>query len=647
MASLHSSSTSNFVGRLLRLAGVLALAAAPARAQSGDTERNFTNVQPPLYAFGARGEAAGKLGQASGLAIDKDDLLYVADAGNHRVQKFTMNGLARGSFGACGTGPGEFVFPSAVAVAPDGPVFVVDALGRLQSFAADGHFLKSWDGLRAPRGVAATADRVYVTEGDLNRIRVLSRTGSGDGVLGGPGSLPGHFLSPAGVAVDEEGFLYVADSGNHRIQKLDAAGKPLAEWGAWGSQAGQLSHPAGLGYAEGRVYVADYANHRIQVFDKTGTFVKQWGAPPSIIGAGDGRLHYPEGLAVSPSGGLTVVSEPVENRIQVFANRSLAKIERVNDLPWWDSLHARLHAVRLAPPPPGCKPQTPGVLATADVHAVFFFDVTSNALGPIAAAGGYGRKLGELNGVSGVAVDPDRARIFVGDPGNRRLVTFEIPRSRERPELFGNTIRVVGSQAFERLVTSPQVGYAPESALPGPMCRGDDGRLYILDRANAALLVCDANLKFQRRLPVSPTLLDFCVASDGTIYGTDPACFLVRIYDVDGREKSPWNARSGKAGETFRLPWGVALDDKGFVYIADTLEDAVLKFDREGRFLRRWGTPGPYPDRLSAPRHLTFHKPDRLIVEDYGNHRAQLCNTEGEFLGSYVAGGLATPITIR
>jgi DNA-binding beta-propeller fold protein YncE len=408
-----------------------------------------------------------------------------------------------------------------------------------------------------------------------------------------------------------------------------------------------LSHPAGLACAAGLVTVADYANHRIQVFDRNGGFVKQWGAPPAMPGVGKGRFHYPEGLAVTPSGGLTVVSEPVENRLQVFSHRNLGKLERVNDLPWWDGLHARLHAVRLAPPPPGSKPQAAAVLASPDVHAVFLFDVSANALGPIVAAGGYGPKLGEFNGIGGVAIDPARGRLVVGDPGNRRLVTFDVPKNPERPELFGNSIRVVGAVAFEGVATPAPEGYDPKAAVPGPMARRADGRLYILDRANAAILVCDADLRFLSRLPVSPTLREFTVAADGSVYATDPAHLLVRIYGADGRERTAWNARTGKPGESLRDPWGIALDDQGFVYVADSLEDAVFKFDRDGRFVKRWGTPGPYADRLTAPRSLTFYAPDRLIVEDYGNHRAQLCNTEGEFLGNYVAGGLATPITIR
>jgi DNA-binding beta-propeller fold protein YncE len=631
------------VDSFIRAAILLALAAPP----QSDSEKNYPNVLAPIYEFGRRGSDPGFLRHPAGLAVGKDDLLYVADAGNHRVQTFAMNGMPKGSFGLCGRGPGEFLFPSAVAVAPGGDVYVADAGGRLQQFSAEGRFLKGWEGFRSPRAVAVAADRVYVSEADTHQLRVLWLKDGMLRTLGAPGSRPGQFLSPSGVALDEDGQVYVADSGNHRIQKLDADGRPLAQWGAWGAQAGLLSFPAGLAYSSGRLTVADWGNHRVQVFDRSGALLRQWGAPPPRAGLSAGRLHMPGAVAVSPSGGLTVVGEPVDDRIQVFVNRDLAHGDRVNDLPWWDSVHARLHTVRLAPPPPGCKPQMAGALAGADVHAVFFFDVSSSALGPIATAGGFGRKLGEFNGVGGVAVDAERGRAWVSDRGNRRIVTIDLPRDAMRPELFGNRIRIVGSVAMERLIAAPPPGYRPEAAVPGPLALDGRGNLYLLDRANAAILVCDSDLKFIRLVPVTPTIQEFAVASDGTIYATDPPAFQVRVYDSEGALKSSWGRREEKAEDAFRMPYGVTVDDQGFVFVSDALQDVVKKFHCDGRFVKQWGSPGPRPDQFASPRGMAFVKPDRLLIEDFGNHRALMSSADGAWLGTYVAGGLATPLGIR
>src|SRR5439155_13960227 len=103
---------------------------------------------------------------------------------------------------------------------------------------------------------------------------------SPDGALlaewGIPGSQPGQFTGIAGIAVDRDGNVYVAGTDNNRIQKLAPDGKPLAQWGTMGTPtqsrigvvnaaAGEFDRPESLAVdAGGNVYVADTGNHRIQ-----------------------------------------------------------------------------------------------------------------------------------------------------------------------------------------------------------------------------------------------------------------------------------------------------------------------------------------------------------------------------------------------
>ena len=69
------------------------------------------------------------------------------------------------------------------------------------------------------------------------------------------------------MATDGSGNVYVADAGNHRIQKFDASGTFLTAWGSYGSGDGQFAYPSGVATdASGNVYVADTDNHRIQKF---------------------------------------------------------------------------------------------------------------------------------------------------------------------------------------------------------------------------------------------------------------------------------------------------------------------------------------------------------------------------------------------
>lgn len=111
---------------------------------------------------------------------------------------------------------------------------------------------------------------------------------------GGPGSLPGQFGSPMGLAVGADGSLYVSDSDNHRVQKLSPDGAVLAVWGGLGSATGRMNRPWGIAVSADRVYVADRDNARVQVFDHAGGFVSAWnmqGALPTGIGVGNGFVY--------------------------------------------------------------------------------------------------------------------------------------------------------------------------------------------------------------------------------------------------------------------------------------------------------------------------------------------------------------------
>jgi DNA-binding beta-propeller fold protein YncE len=74
------------------------------------------------------------------------------------------------------------------------------------------------------------------------------------------------------------GSLYVADSGNHRIQVFDRLGEYLFEWGGEGGAQGQFRNPVELSAdpGSGRIYIADSGNQRIQVFSQGGTFAFGW-----------------------------------------------------------------------------------------------------------------------------------------------------------------------------------------------------------------------------------------------------------------------------------------------------------------------------------------------------------------------------------
>jgi len=160
-----------------------------------------------------RSFGGGLFVQPHGLTVDADGNVWVTDVNakdgkGHQVFKFSPEGkvlMRLGTAGVAGEGPNTFSQPSAVAVAPNGDIFVADGhIGegsnqRIVKFTKDGTFIKAW-----------------------------GRKGTG----------PGEFDGPHAIAMDSRGRLFVADRSNNRIQIFDQDGKFLDQWKQFGRPSG-------------------------------------------------------------------------------------------------------------------------------------------------------------------------------------------------------------------------------------------------------------------------------------------------------------------------------------------------------------------------------------------------------------------------
>ena len=173
---------------------------------------------------------AGELERPTGVAADSQRI-YVTDPPRHEVVIFSPPGVVR--LGRRGEEEGEFAFPTAAALAPDGTLLVVDALNfRIVRLSPAGAWLASFgapgeeDGAFArPKGIAVDLDvRVYVSDAQRDLVLVFRQDGSFEYSIGGTGVSPGWFTHPAGLAV-AGGKLYVADSHNRRIQVFEILGE--------------------------------------------------------------------------------------------------------------------------------------------------------------------------------------------------------------------------------------------------------------------------------------------------------------------------------------------------------------------------------------------------------------------------------------
>ena len=94
---------------------------------------------------------------------------------------------------------------------------------------------------------------------------------------------------PQQIAVDDERNIYVADTGNSRIQKFTNDGEFLSSWGTNGFENGKLQSPVGIAIYENNVYVVDKMQNTIQKFDNDGNFILKWGG----LGSENGQFIEP------------------------------------------------------------------------------------------------------------------------------------------------------------------------------------------------------------------------------------------------------------------------------------------------------------------------------------------------------------------
>ncbi|HEX2270188.1 MAG TPA: IPT/TIG domain-containing protein, partial [Pyrinomonadaceae bacterium] len=280
-------------------------AVTPPGASSSSVTTIAGGAGTPGYADGNGSDA--RFQKLSGIAVGPDDTIYVADAGNHRIRMVRQSG-----------GPGSDVW-TVSTLAGNGNAGFADGTGASAMF-------------NNPQGVAiGPGGVVYVADTANNRIRRIAGDGTvttlaGDGTPGlqnGAGS-QARFNAPQGVATDSAGNVFVADTGNSAVRKIDAAGTvtSLAGDGSIGSNDSPGARFDGLvGIAvEGQniyVYIADHGNHRIRRLDVAGTVITVSGAERGFKdgSAAQARFAEPSGIAID-SDGKVIITDTVNSLIR-------------------------------------------------------------------------------------------------------------------------------------------------------------------------------------------------------------------------------------------------------------------------------------------------------------------------------------------
>ena len=560
---------------------------------------------------------AAQLRSPAGVALDGAGNLYIADRGNGRIRKVDAAGVittvaGNGRSNSRGDGgpatAAQLHYPFDVAVDGAGNLYIatgqrirkVDAAGVITTVAGDGTWGFGGDGgpatgarLRILRGVAVDgAGNLYIADSSNNRIRKVDAAGvistvagnGGEGYSGDGGPATAAQLnSPTGVAPDGSGNLYIADRDNHRIRKVDAAGvittvAGSGRFGGFGGDGGaataaQLDDPRGVALdGAGNLYIADTDNHRIRKVDAAGVITTVAGNGTSGRG-GDGgaataaQLNDPSGVALDGAGNLYIA----------------------------DTDNHRIRKVDAA-----------GVIST----------VVGTGRGGSSGDGGPATAA-RLNSPRGVALD-GAGNLYIADIYNHRIRKVDA----------AGVISTVAGDGTDGFGGDGGPATAAQLYWPAGVALDGAGNLFIADNWNHRIRKVDA---------------------------------AGVISTVAGAGRSGYSGDGGPAVEArLRFPVGVALDGAGNLYIADTGNERIRKVDAAGVIstVAGDGTRGFGGDggpaataQLNSPAGVALDGAGNLYIADLGNDLIRRLTPPAMPTPSISAGGVvlatATPLVNR
>jgi DNA-binding beta-propeller fold protein YncE len=246
---------------------------------------------------GGKGRGKGQFDSPTGIAVDSNGNVLVADTGNGRIEKFSPTGSFLSSIGTKGGGHGRFGEPNGIAIDRAGNIYVAEVASyhRVQKLGPDGTFIAEWaPGLYGPRRIAiGPDDSVYVVDSGRNRIVKFSPDGQVLASWGSEGSGDGQFRGVSSVAVDPgSNRVYVADPINSRIEVFDSNGKFLSRWSVpeWGKALGY--EDLTIDSKAGRLYASSAHVNAVFIFDFNGTRLG------SLTPTPPDQLEGPSGLAL-------------------------------------------------------------------------------------------------------------------------------------------------------------------------------------------------------------------------------------------------------------------------------------------------------------------------------------------------------------
>jgi RHS repeat-associated protein len=552
-------------------------------------------------------------------------------------------------FASEGAGNGQLNHPNGSATDASGNVWVADATNnRVEKFSASGTFVASYSGglttFKAPWGIAInqSTGNVYVADTGDNRILELSSSGAFVAAFGTAGS--GALKEPLGIAVDTSGNVWASDAGHNRVVEFTAEGTFLREMGGYGAGNGQLNWPNGIAISEGSVYIVDTGNNRIEQFSSTGSYLGQFGSK----GAGAGQFSSPTGIAANPSTGALFVADTYQHRIEQFSPAGRFLTEWAT----WGSTHAVSSPTGIAinstgqlfvtdqsadkvtswtPPEAGAahlsyslkigstgwesghfySPIAPALDGEGNVWVSDRGNNRIQKFSPkgsfIAAYGSEGAGNGQFKSPGGIDVNQSTGNVYVSDAGNHRI---------EELSSTGAFIRAFGTEGSGKLAEPG--GLKVDSA--GNVWVPDTSADKIVEFSSTGTFIAaygkegSGQVEFKRPSAIA--------ISGENLYITDTSNHRVQELSNKGAYIRSFGINGSGSGE-LQEPEGIAVDSAGNLYVVDEPSGHVEEFSPSGVYRATFASKGTAEGQLQNPKGVAIDLAGNMYVADTVNNRVE------------------------
>ncbi len=617
------------------------------RIQKFDARGNF------LLKWGKEGNAPGQFKAPWGVACDPLGYVYIVDSGNHRVQKFDSSGTYLTSWGNRGLTEGQLNFPSGIAVDKEGNVYVIDSGNhRLTKFApTEAELNRGKQEKRVARDLAAPIN-LAVKPGDTENI--LSWLEVSNAV-----SYNLYFSTEPNVSIDTstkiEGvttpyihsgltnntaYFYAMTSvteegAESRISEEQTAIPVLIDISAPQNPDIVINHGAYMTNSPDMVATisAKDVDSGVAAYFISENPMTPSGTMPGWVEV-DPEQNFGATIpfTTSPTDGIKTVYvwfKDANNNVSVPASTHilLNTSGYICATKWGKPGRGAslLHGGEFISPLYGLTIDRQGSLFVVDNgnNRVQKFDRNGNF---ILLWGSFGSANGGFNNPTGIACDAN-GNVYVADTNNHRIQKFD--------GKLGHYMMKLGSRGNGEGQFNAPWGVAVDRVR---------GYLYVVDSANFRIQKFDetgefimqwgsfgngdGQFYFARGIAVDQT--------DGTVYVVDMGNHRIQKFDTSsnvlpqlltkwGGGIGPGHASSAQAQEQgqFRSPWGVAVDESGDIFISDTGNQRIQKFDRDGNFITQWGGFGSQDGQFNFPYGIGADSRGHVYSVDSGNMRVQ------------------------